>query len=302
MTVDEYDDLIRDPSDFWLRKYLPRIMESFIPFGTFQPFTAIIENMHVNNLSPFSMPAVKEMFNTFIKAGEAFERYQTAVKPYLGMGATYGFPSTAGVFCFSPFDILGDTLRGTTNIMKDMFRRPQKLLEALDVITEAVIHNILNDSRIDDSLTIFYPLHKGADGWMSQSQFEKFYWPSLKKVMDALINEGLIQNLFAEGSFNSRLDFVNQFPKGSVSWLFDQSDMAKAKEALGKDCCISGNVPTSLIVTGTPQQVKDYCRNLIETAGKDGGYILAPGANAENPKLENLLAMVETVNEYGYYK
>ena len=26
MTVDEYDDLIRDPSDFWLRTYLPRVV------------------------------------------------------------------------------------------------------------------------------------------------------------------------------------------------------------------------------------------------------------------------------------
>ena len=29
MTADEYDDLIRDPSDFWLRKYLPRVFGSF---------------------------------------------------------------------------------------------------------------------------------------------------------------------------------------------------------------------------------------------------------------------------------
>ncbi len=302
MTVDEYDDLIRDPSDFWLRKYLPRVMQSFAPFGNFQPFTSIIENLHVNNLSPFSMPAVKEMFTTFIKAGEAFERYQAAVKPYLGMGPAHGFPIPGQIYCFAPFDILGDTLRGTTNIMKDMFRRPQNLLAALDVITEAIIHNTLNHPAIDNTTIAFYPLHKGADGWMSQTQFEKFYWPSLKKVMDAFIKEGLIQTLFAEGSFNSRLNYVNQFPRGSVTWLFDQSDMVKAKEALGKDCCISGNVPTSLIVTGTPKQVKDYCRNLIETAGKDGGYILAPGANAENPKLENLIAMAEAVNEYGYYK
>ena len=35
MTADEYDDLIRDPSDFWLRKYLPRVFGSFVPFTRF---------------------------------------------------------------------------------------------------------------------------------------------------------------------------------------------------------------------------------------------------------------------------
>ena len=33
---------------------------------------------------------------------------------------------------------------------------------------------------------VFIPLHKGADGFMSNEQFEKFYWPSLKKVMIGL--------------------------------------------------------------------------------------------------------------------
>jgi uroporphyrinogen-III decarboxylase len=137
---------------------------------------------------------------------------------------------------------------------------------------------------------------------MSQAQFDKFYWPSLKKVMDAFIEEGLTQLLFAEGGYNTRLEYVNQFPRGTVTWLFDQTDMARAKEIIGKDCCIQGNVPSSLIVTGEPSQVKEYCRNLIEVAGRDGGFILGPGAGAENPKIENLRAMVEAAREYGVYK
>ena len=78
--------------------------------------------------------------------------------------------------------------------------------------------------------------------------------------------------------------------------------MAEAKKKLGKDCCIQGNVPSSLIVTGEPAEVKEYCRNLIETVGKGGGFILAAGCIADNPKLENLQAMMEAVREYGFYK
>ncbi len=302
MTADEYDDLIRDPSDFWLRKYLPRVMGAFEPFRMFQPFTNILENAHLATLGVFGAPPVQTMFNTFLKAGEIFQKQGAAMGKYMGMGAARGFASSFGGFCIAPFDMIGDTLRGTTNIMKDMYRRPKKLLAALEVITEVAIANVLNSPGIDNAYLVGYPLHKGADGWMSQAQFETFYWPSLKKCMDAFIKEGLIQHLFAEGGYNSRLDYVNQFPKGFVSWWFDQTDMKRAKEVLGKDCSIQGNVPSSLVVTSGPDEVKKYCRNLIETVGADGGYILSPGAYPDNPKLENIKAMVEAAREYGWYQ
>jgi hypothetical protein len=301
MTADEYDDLIRDPSDFWLRKYLPRVFGSFEGFRLFQPFTNITENVHVGGLMPMAMPPVQEMFKKFLDAGAAFQRNSAGMFQFMGMGAAWGFPGLMGSFCKAPFDTLGDTLRGTTNIMKDMFRRPEKLLKALDVITDFSIDNVLKSPNIDNALTVMFPLHKGADGWMSQQQFDKFYWPSLKKVMNAFIDQGLIVYLFAEGGYNTRLDYVNEFPRGSVLWYFDRTDMAQAKRVLGKDCPLMGNVPSSLVVTGDPAEVKQYCKELIEVAGKDGGFILAPGSMAENPKLENLKAMVAAVNEYGYY-
>jgi hypothetical protein len=304
MTADEYDDLIRDPSDFWLRKYLPRVFGSFVPFTRFASLTNIIEAPGVNDLAvPFSEQPVMDMFETFIKAGHAFRKHSAGMMKYMGIGASKGYPAgMMGGFCFAPFDILGDTMRGTTNIMKDMYRRPQKLLAALEVITDITIDNVLKMRGSQTGVSIMYPLHKGADGWMSKAMFDKFYWPTLKRCMDAFIKEGLVQYLFAEGAFNTRLDSVGGFPKGSVSWLFDQTDMVKAKKALGKECCIAGNVPSSLLVTSTPEEVKKYCRNLIETVGQDGGYVLSPGATPDNPKIENLKAMVEVVNEYGWYK
>jgi uroporphyrinogen-III decarboxylase len=164
------------------------------------------------------------------------------------------------------------------------------------------IASILNAPNFASLVSVMFPLHKGADGWMSQKQFDTFYFPSMKKVLDALINEGIIPHLFAEGAFNTRLETVNAFPKGSVSWLFDQTDMLKAKKTLGDKCCIAGNIPSSLMVTGTPADVKEACRKLIENCAGGGGYILTAGAVAENPKLENLRAMIAAVNEYGIYK
>lgn len=302
MTVDEYDDLIRDPSDFWIRTYLPRCFGILEPMRMFQPFTNITENVHIGQFMPFAMPQVQQMLQKMLDVGKEYQRLMQIMMSS-GGGMSMGFAAGfGGGFAKAPFDTLGDTLRGTTGIMKDMFRCPDKLLEALDVIADLTISTILKSPNIANMTTVMYPLHKGADGWMSQPAFDKFYWPSLKKVMNALINEGLIQTLFAEGSFNTRLEYVDEFPKGMVTWYFDRTDMARAKKILGKKCCLQGNVPSSLIVTGDPRDVKEYCRKLIQEVGKGGGFILSSGSVADNPKLENIQAMMAAIREYGYYK
>jgi uroporphyrinogen-III decarboxylase len=60
-------------------------------------------------------------------------------------------------------------------------------------------------------------------------------------------------------------------------------------------------VPASLLITGTPKQVKDYCRKLIEVCGEGGGFILTGGASIDKGNPDNLRAMTEAVMEYGIY-
>jgi uroporphyrinogen-III decarboxylase len=130
----------------------------------------------------------------------------------------------------------------------------------------------------------------------------RIYWPSLKKVMDALIEEGISLRMVAEGRYNERLEYIKDFPKGWVTWQFDQTDMANAKKIVGDTCCISGNVPASVLITGTAKEVKECCRILIETCAPGGGYILAGGAAATEVSAENLRAFMEASKEYGIYR
>jgi uroporphyrinogen-III decarboxylase len=136
---------------------------------------------------------------------------------------------------------------------------------------------------------------------MSEAQFRKFYWHSLREVVLGLIEEGCVPFLFAEGRYNNRLDIIKDLPVGKVLWHFDQTDMDKAKKVLGGRACIAGNVPTSLLLTGTPQAVKNYCRHLIEVCGEGGGFILTGGASIDKGNPDNLRAMIEAVEEYGIY-
>jgi uroporphyrinogen-III decarboxylase len=183
----------------------------------------------------------------------------------------------------------------------DMHRQPEKLLEAIDVIADLTIDSLVSRANATRSATVGFPLHKGADGFMSARQFETFYWPSLRKICLALIEEGIVPSLFAEGSYMTRLEAVNEFPKGAVAWRFDRTDMATAKKILGDKCCISGNVPASLLSIGTAAEVKEYCRNLIEICAPGGGYILSAGSSVDHAPPENLRAMMEAAKEYGVY-
>jgi uroporphyrinogen-III decarboxylase len=302
MRADEYDALIRNPSDFWMRTYMPRIFGIFESFRNLQSFTDIIE-LPGAYFMPFTRPDLQTTLQVLIDVGKEFPKWQAVVAECTREAQEAGVPSTRGVgLAKAPFDTIGDTLRGTKGIFMDMYRQPEKLLKAIDVITDLTIDSLVSRANASRVATVGFPLHKGADGFMSAKQFETFYWPSLRKVCLALIDDGIVPSLFAEGSYMTRLETVNEFPKGAVAWRFDRTDMATAKKVLGDKCCISGNVPTSLLSTGTAQGVKEYCRNLIEVCAPGGGYILSAGASVDQAPPENLRAMMEAAKEYGVYK
>jgi len=301
MKADEYDALIKDPSNFWLRIYMPRVFGVFEPFRRLPPFTTI-EEIVIMSFVPYGSKDVQAAFRALLAAGSESVKWIKAVGDVSREALEAGFPAIMGGFAKAPFDTLGDTLRGTQAIMMDMYRQPDKLHEAMARIAALTLDSAIAAANASDAPLIMMPLHKGADGFMSIKQYETFYWPTLKKVVIGLVDEGIVPILFAEGSYNNRLEIIKELPRGAVVWYFDQTDMGKAKEVLGDTACIAGNVPTSLLMTGQPREVKEYCRRLIEVCGKGGGYILAGGANIDEGNPDNLHAMMAAAKEYGVYK
>jgi len=301
MKPDEYDYFLKDPSDYGFRVLTPRVMGAAESLEYFPPLNSLMGTPMVL-AAPFTRADVRDNFRRLIEAGEEMERQQKILGEFNREALEMGFPAMRGGMGIAPFDVIGDFLRGTEGIAIDMFRQPEKLMEAIDMITELSIPRFINMVNATGGHATSFPLHRGDDTFMSRKQFEKFYWPSLKKVMEALIEEGISVSLFAEGAYNDRLEYIGDFPKGWVSWMFDQTDMANAKKMIGDTCCISGNVPASVVITGTPQEVKENCRKLIETCGPGGGYILAGGCTATEAKNPaNFRAFMEAAVEYGTY-
>jgi len=301
MKADEYDVFLDDPSDFCLRYYLPRTLGALAPFAEFSPLPHIL-GMPNRFLAPAVMPDVQAAFQAIIDYGKEIAKWQEPIAEFNREALAAGYPSFFGGQSHAPFDILADTLRGTKGIVMDMYRQPDKLLEAMELLTQMNIDCGLQMADASGRPIVFFALHKGDDTFMSAKQYEKFYWPTLRKVIMGLIEEGCVPLLFAEGRYNNRLEIVSDLPKGKVIWHFDQTDMARAKEILGNTACIAGNVPSSLLCTGTPQAVKEYCRKLIEVCGEGGGFIMTGGASIHKGNPDNLRAMTEAAEEYGVYK
>jgi uroporphyrinogen-III decarboxylase len=178
-----------------------------------------------------------------------------------------------------------------------MFRQPDALLEACDRLARVCIKWITRRASPFSPPLVFIPLHKGADGFMNDQQFKTFYWPSLRKVIEGLVDDGFVPYLFAEGAYNSRLEAIADVPRARTVWQFDHTDMRRAKEVLGGIACIQGNVPLTKLQLGTAEEVRSYCRDLIETVGRGGGFILDVGAVVDEAKDENLLAMIQAAKD-----
>ena len=299
MKADEYQDLIDDPTGYFMRTYFPRI------FGTLKPFEKLPLLPPVNEipcippaLIPFGTEDIQQAFESLLEAGQETLRWFAAVRRLNGAIIGKGYPAFSGGFTKAPFDVIGDTLRGTRGIMLDMYRHPDELREACERITPFVIKSGVASCKAAGHIMPFIPLHKGADGFMSDDQFLKFYWPTLRKLIIGLVNEGCVPQLFAEGKYNQRLEAICDVPKGKTVWWFDQTDMRRAKKTVGQAACIAGNVPVSLLCTGTPQDVRAYCKDLMDSVGKDGGFIFSTGAGMQGAKVENVKAMLAAAQQY----
>lgn len=305
MLADEYDEFLSNPDGFVFSKMMPRMASTLEPLGMLPPLHWFSSGYTLTLLfSTFlGLPPVNNMLKKLVEVGEEMNKHN-AMQSKLGMDlAAKGYPMITIAFSEAPFDWISDMFRGLRGTMLDMYRRPDKLKAAIDLITPFLINSAIGAAHQSGNKRVFIPLHRGAGGFMSNAQFEEFYWPGLKKLILALIDAGLTPMPFWEGDYTPRLPYLAELPPGKVVGHFDVVDLHKAKEIIGDTMVFWGNVPAETLVTGTPQQVKDYVRKLIDIFGDNGGLIVDGAVDGVPPesKFENVEAMTEAVFEYGVY-
>lgn len=278
MQADEYELLIENPGLFMLEKFLPRV------------------------LGEYGRPDVTRSHMAFLKAGMAQMMMINILRNRAAQLQTLcGMPQpTMGLF-IAPFDVLGDVLRGLRGALMDTYRRPKLVMEACEVLVDVMVRFALSTADPLRRYPIFVPTHKAC--FMSPKQFDTFYWPSFKQVLEKLIAAGYTVRAYLEGDWKQHWHHFNELPKGKVLCDIDtQGDIFKAKADFGRQQAIAGGIPDSTFILGTPAEVAERVQHLCETVGKGGGFIINGGCNIPyDTKPENFRAMIDTIMKYGWY-
>jgi uroporphyrinogen-III decarboxylase len=299
MPAQDYDEYLSDPTGYCLRKYLPGVAGTFEGLRYLPDFASLSEWRFVAHMRAFAHPALRDSLVRLTEAGERAEEAARKTAEFIKRMAELGFPSVGGGFCKAPYDHIADFLRGSKGAMLDLRRNPDKLLATIDKVGDLLLRGVVEETRAGGTPYVFIPLHWGLDGFMSPRHFSTFYWPGLRKVMMHLVANDLIPVVLWEGNCTSRLEYIGDVPRGKIVYWFEQTDLVRAKAILGDTVCLRGNVPTSLLVAGSPAEVDQYCRTLIEKVGKGGGFILDGAASIpDEAKPDNVLAMARSVRKY----
>jgi hypothetical protein len=217
---------------------------------------------------------------------QAFYREKKVFFPRLGPPGTVPFE----IFSFG---------RSLGKISLDLYRNADKLIAAMDALIPEFIEMAVSGIK-EPGAPVLIPISRGSNGFISPKQFEKFVLPYILKLSKAIVEKGSPIVFHLDQAWTRFLPYFRQFPEGRYLLHFDgMTDLLEAKKVLGDRMCIQGDVPARLFKLGSQDQVKEYCKKLITTIGKGGGFILGAGCSIpEDAKFENIEAMVWAARNY----
>jgi uroporphyrinogen-III decarboxylase len=285
-----------------LRDYWPRVFGSLKAFSSLPPLDEILNYaMGIDNFRLLDVEGLRSALESLIQAKKLLDERAVMARDYALELTAMGYPPQTTAFTQAPFDTLADYFRGMRGVMLDMYRCPDNVQAACKKLLPVMLRLAVTRAKASGNPRVLIPIHKGLDSFMSPTQFKNYFWPTLRELILGLIAENLTPNVFWEGDCTSRLETIADIPSGKAIYAFERTDIVKAKAILGGHICIRGNVPSSLLCTGNPADVDEYCRKLIATAGKGGGFILDAANSLDEEKPENVRALIDSALRYGRY-
>lgn len=284
MASEEYDELISNPKKFLWEKVLPRKYK-------------LLRNQ--NNVDDFR--------NTLGKYNEFGEFMRSSGQI---MCETYGLPifadpNAAFDFFGNGYEFLFNFLRGIKGISKDISRDPDRVIAAIEALDETFVIPRMERAMVQpkgtnmDFCVDINPVLLGH-AILGPKQFEKFYWPHLKRIADYAVEQDKLVYFFVESDSKRFWDFFQELPKNHFAIHVELDDIFEMKKRL-PNIAVAGGMKTDLLANGTPEQCVDYAKKLLDELAGNGGYIFSENkmiSFKRDCKSENLKAVSNFVREY----
>jgi uroporphyrinogen decarboxylase len=205
----------------------------------------------------------------------------------------YGYLDGLGV-TLGPLE-LAAAIRGYENLLMDMHDAPQKLHKLLTITTESALRWLLAQQKINGPLKLLI-LIDHLPAIVSLRYFEEFAFPYFQCIFAEF--PGAVHLYHNEGRSDHYLTRIPDF--GAHVFHCGKVDLARAKRTIGDRVCLMGNLDApGLLLTATPERVRQACLELLRIAAPGGGYLLCTGgAMAPGTPKDNLRAMIQASLDY----
>jgi uroporphyrinogen-III decarboxylase len=307
MKAEDYDAFLEDPADWAIRKYLPRVFTNLKALEMLPRLGMALLGYYgmADYLPLLNMPPLASALEALVQGaqaqGKAIQGHISLIQAMAEAG--YPFPPFfLGGHVSAPFDFMSDTLRGMRGIFLDIRRCPEKLLAAEEKVIPIQLETTIATCKARHMPFAIAPLHRGSDGFMSLPVFERFYWPQLKRLLLELIAAEITPVVIWEGTWDQRLQYLAELPKGKTVGLFQSSDLFKVKEVLGDTMCIVGGMPVSMLFGATPEEIRAHTKKTCEVVGKGGGFIMSTDiGEMEGCSPDLIKVWIDATREFGAY-
>ena len=298
---EEFDEFKDDHTKWAINRFLPRVSTVMEPFASFK-----LELSHrgIGDIaSAFGRDDIRAAIKKLWEIDDFYREYRLKTARVSRELAELGFPSLGGGRAVVPFDKYSDTFRGMVLSFVDIFEDEEFVLEFCENFQKGQLRQLarLNDDGRRTGKLVSMALHKGSDDMMGNNLYRKFYWDHLKQIIETCAGAGMMANVFCEGEYNNKLEILCEVEKCAAYFTFDKIDIKKAKETIGKKCCIGGGFPSPLLTYATPDKVEEELKRFLDIAMKDGGYIFRCSAGINGAKEENVERMFKVLHDYGKY-
>ena len=122
----------------------------------------------------------------------------------------------------------------------------------------------------------------------------------MKTIIHGLLKENITPILHLDNDWTLNLPYFLDLPKKKIVLELDGfTNIFHAKKVLGGHTCLLGDVPSTLFVAGTPEEVKEYCGRLLSEVGDGGGFIYSSGCSLPyQARHENVEAFFNSISDF----